>query len=801
GRIKGEEAKYFKDNIYKIASPVVVCMLQKMSGGESVDVGAGEARLTAKRAEFDEKKNKVSLFDSVRFAGPDFEVVSDRVVFNTRDRLIKSETQITMRRFRVGPKGNKQVAMKITGLGMRADLTSQKVEILDDARAELLNVSEDFLADSSPVSEDEQPDAERRVIIEGEGAMTYDHHTHTVEFHEKVNVDASEKRLKTNHLTIILDKSDGKDKFQVTRIVADGDVVFEFPGQTAVGDKMVWENVYQECTLTGDPGELRTPNFRITGKQLSFYRLRSRFQVQGAGQLNWAPKTPKDDKKHGSEEGENGEGDDNSATPLKPDEPVTVTWKKIMTYDAGKEVAHFERDVRARQNGSGINCQKLHLTFGGAQKSIQEIKAEEDVRIDQQVEQEKRSFTCDVATWRATDGVVRLEGKKEKPVSVAFGSQRLTANTVVFDPRTNSLTCPTAGSLAFPESTDTDERAEPTQLLRVEWTKSMKYQRNSPPVAVFSGKVRAHRPGRILSALRIQVDFGEEQTVAKILATGDAELDVQGVREEEEGRKEKKETENADKNEKGNGVTKSVRRWKLNAEKLIGKPLENTLFAEGAGILKLFRENGANDTIAWEKSMMGDFAGSGGKFEGKVDARFGGNRLQCSELSMDFNEKRELRHISCKGGINFESAGKMLWSMQSSSAEAIFGSGGALSQVIAKEKVVVRDAERTLKADLLKLFFSEKDKDGESELSRAVATRGVKVSYEKKDIEARSEKLHYDGKRDLYTLIGTPAKLSKGGVIMTGDRIIMDRLSGRVSIPKGEQPAESTVKEGATSSE
>jgi len=152
----------------------------------------------------------------------------------------------------------------------------------------------------------------------------------------------------------------------------------------------------------------------------------------------------------------------------------------------------------------------------------------------------------------------------------------------------------------------------------------------------------------------------------------------------------------------------------------------------------------------------------------------------------------------CEENVRFTSPGESPWKMSGKSAEAIFAAGSVLNQVIARDNVEVVDAERTVKAQLLTLFFEE-GKDGKgSSLSRAAAKKDVSVHYGgDKKIDATADDLLWDVASGLYTLLGSPATVSQGGFGTKGEKILIDRKNGRVTVPAGKTPATTTVEGGA----
>jgi lipopolysaccharide export system protein LptA len=181
------------------------------------------------------------------------------------------------------------------------------------------------------------------------------------------------------------------------------------------------------------------------------------------------------------------------------------------------------------------------------------------------------------------------------------------------------------------------------------------------------------------------------------------------------------------------------------------------------------------------------------RFVGEVDARFSGSTLKSKKLRLDVDKNRQLRHLYSEDDVRFSSTGDKPWHLNSARLEAIFAPGGALRQVIAKDKVRVRDATRRLNSQLFQLFFTPNKKTGKAELSQALAQKDVEVQYPDKKITASGEKLKWPVDGNYYELTGKPARFTQQNYALEGDTIKFDRATGHVSQPEGESPAKTSV--------
>jgi len=228
----------------------------------------------------------------------------------------------------------------------------------------------------------------------------------------------------------------------------------------------------------------------------------------------------------------------------------------------------------------------------------------------------------------------------------------------------------------------------------------------------------------------------------------------------------------------------------------VAEPPKNLLLAPTPGQLEVLGPGQPGDSIRWAGQMRADFQQGTAQFERGVEARFSGSAVRCERLRLEFNEGQELRHVNAEGQVQLVSAGENAWRLSAAAAEAVFAPGSVLSQVIAKGGVEVEDARRSLQAQLLTLFFEAEPGKEQAVLSRARASGHVSVRYAGEGgLEASCEELLWDTATDRYRLSGRPARLRQGAISTGGDTIIIDRGSGKWTIPRGSRPASTEVRE------
>jgi len=792
--IEGESAVLADDGVYTIVSPKVLSVVRSSELPSNGDEGY-EVRLTAKGAVFDEQRATLLLYNSVKVEGEDFELVTDNSTYAPRERSVKSSAAVQMKRYRLGPDQQKTLAMTVTGRGLDVDLTLRRMVIPLEPRARLLDVSEDFMASGMPL---EAAAGSQEVLITADGSMTYEHALNKVIFRDNVVVTSADKTLKAERLEIVLGTTEGAERLRVTRIEASGDVVLDSPQQTARGQRLIWEDVTQAGALTGAPASLITSDFELRGGSLTFVRLRDRFQADGPGTLVWSAPAGAAAPPQGDQNAP--EGTLVAPISLAADEPVEVSWQGGMSYNAGNRTAAFTDAVRATQQGTKLSCDVLELEFDSENQRLKQALARGNVRVTE-AGNAARTVLCDRALWNPGAGTVGLSSEPGRVVAVVSGGERLVTTSCVFHPEQGTFECSEPGRIAISGArvSAEDQVAEPIQ---VSWRDSMRYVPGPERYAEFHGDVEASQPGRTVSAQSIRVDFDEDMRAVKVTASAGAVMEVHRRPEPEAAGEQRPAPAPAAEGPWGvgaltiPGLEQEATDWRLSSDVLVAEPPRDLLYAPEAGRLELLHEDREPDTIRWREEMAVDFRDNFARFEGAVEASFSGSTLLCDSLRLDFNEARELRHVNAEGNMRFRSGGEDPWELGGASAEAMFAPGSVLDQVMAKKDVVVRDAERTLRAQLLKLFFEDNSDEGQPVLSRVVATGGVSVQYAGEDgLKAVCDELNWDAVSNKYRLFGKPATVQTGSLSTNGWEITVDRLSGRMKVIRGDQPAGTQVRE------
>jgi len=804
--IQGERATAKQDKFFLIEKPVVTSLTGKVSGAEMGNVSVKNARLSAERAEFDEAKGVLHLLDRVKAEGEDFEAFTENVTYTTAERAVTGDAPVELKRFRLAPDGSRHLSVHVTGEGLAGDLTLRNVLIKRKPVATLMDVSSDFLQTAPTgiaAAEVRGPAEASNLVVICDGPMTYQHLAKKVQFENNVTCTYGDITVTSDRLEVLADNDQKAEKLQVTSITAEGNVVFTRLEQVARGERLVWQNLTQAGILTGEPASLSRPDLEVTTPRLTFFKVDMRFTGEGEGELTRrqaeSAATPAQQEAASADMRE-----PIAPIPLKPGGTIRVTWNKSMRYDATEKTAVFAGQVEAKQEGDTLNCEELRLRFGQDEQggdALDLVTATGNVRGTQTLAGERRTVQCDQAVWRAKEGLVELQASEGGTVTVLSEGQRLVAPKALFKPDSSLLSCEGAGELALAAKTGEgpDQQAEP---IRVEWERGMVFQGVGQRFAEFEGGVQAYRPGEKIMGDKVRVDFDEQMNPLKIISTGNAVLEVQrdqagpaveagpgaGARPSED----RALTEGVFEVPQFDGA---VTQWRISGEVLVGEPAAHVLSSPGPGLLEVMRQGEQGDRLRWSKSMRVDMGSGFALFEGEVKGRFSDATLACDkELRLDFDQARQLRYIDARGRVDFQAVGPSPWRLKAQRAEATFAAQSVLSQVIAHQDVLVSDRQSTVQAQLLHLYFSPSQEEGQIELDRANATTDVVVNYAgETPLQATCDELDWDKGSDEYVLRGNPARISKQGQSLQGGIVYVNPKDGTARVLKSDVPATTSV--------
>ena len=799
--IKGKEALKQKKT-YKIVAPLLLSKVTKSDAGKGkLDVQLNEVRLRAERATWLEGEGIVHLYDHVKAEGEDFDISTQDVTYKINDRMLVSHSPITLRKYRTDSSGRKSLAMRITGDGLSVDLTMQKVVIQKDPVARLYDVSEDFLAgDADQGSGKDLSDA----VVTAEKELTYEHASGDVTFSGAVKAVFGNKELRCEKLVLNVGENQKDGTMDITEITAQGDVRFEYGNEIAQGHKLVWKTVTQNCVLTGDEASVRTPEFRMTGKRLSFFRLNSRFQAKGAGQLHWIPPRSAAEMKV-QESSADSERESLSRVPaFQKDAPVRISWQKAMTYDKAERRALFDGDIEVEQANTRMEGDTLNIAFSPEEGQLQEVSAQGNVRLTQDVKKGRRNFSCHRVVWNAKDKTVTLKEADDKNVKISGMGQELTAPEITFYAGKDKIHCPAAGSMAI-KGVGTEGESDGAGTITVKWHKSMDFERSSNAIAVFQGGVTARRGAHQISGERLTVNFNQDTKPTRIVVSGDGAMravtDGKAKTEPAKPQNQTNKGQNEDYAESVKALSSGLAGmgggssgWELLCPEFALELEKNSIAASRGGTLN-FTEKDNQNSIRWSTKMKVSGDEKFAYFEGGVNARMSGAFLQSESLRVEFDGKGELRDTKAEGNVVFSAREHGGWKMKCSTCEAFFVGDSALRQIVARDEVEVTGDNIGVDADQLQLFFKEMGPDNELTRTRAIARRNVVVRHRGKDeLQATGDLLVWSREDDRYVLVGDPyAEVSRGDVKIRNEKIIMDGKNMSLSAPKGGTPVETEV--------
>jgi len=792
--VQGEKAIVNeRARLYDILRPVVDILASTESEGP-LDVRLGAVRVTAQRAEYDEKNSVVRLFDDVVAAGEDFGIEAARIVFKVSERTLTSDTDVRLHKDRTDEAGGTSAAMVVTGKGLSADLILRKMTIDSDVRATLFGVSEDFLAagTESVVGTEEAGD----VVIISDGRLLYEHIARKVTFFDNVVATFGGRELRCDKLAILLGQTKGKDSVEVTDIVAEGHVCLTYEGQVTTGSRLVWRNVTQMGELSGDPAKLTTPEFEVAGQQLTFYRVNNRFQADAAGMLMWKAQNDGAPDEQAVAESAQSFG----PIHLSKREPLSVTWQNSMSYDAPSHLALFKGRVTVQQEESQLSADELDIEFDPATGAVQRLEARGAVGVRDQLSGTAREALCDTLIWDAKEDSVGLVAAEGKTVNVVAGRQSILSPRVVFHNASQTLECPAAGRVIVSPAHRPDAPEDSSPSITVEWDRMMHFTQDASPVAMFAGKVRATRGEQEMRAESLRVSFDADMNPLTMEATDGAVIDVRATEGGPLAVAAEEPALAGGAGSEGTGVppvpTLRGDRWRLAAEALTLDVQQEVLTSETPGELTVFEADLATTSITWQKAISLDLASNSADFSGDVKTQMSGADLQSEDLRLYFDADLRLRHVTATGNAHFVAEqGAATWELQADSTEAAFGAGNEPKQVIARGNVEASGQQHSITAERLFLFLEEEADAPGPVVSRAVAERNVRVRYaEEQPLLAGGDRLEWNRSTDTYVLTGEPqAFMRKGGLEVRNEEIRVRRSTGEVSLPPGARPTQTIV--------
>ncbi len=771
GAASGEVA-VLRNGVFYVTKPLLDMLLK------GVQVNADDGEL-------DEGQGVYVLYGNVTARGEDFAMSTSNVRVDWKQQSLSSEDEVVIEKLRTDDDDNAVPALRVTGKGLRFDLATKTMTILQDGHARLFNVADDFLAAElvQTPGEDRTSGEEqtREVVISSRGKMIYEHIARKVTFNDAVRAVSAGKELECDELTIQLGgAAEDEQDLAVTEIAAVGHVRLSLAGQVARGDAFRWRNLTQGGELPGDPAVTTTPDFQITGRSAELHRVNVRFDVKGAGLLVWggsAEAAPKDGPADGEATWNMG------PALLDPGAPVKVTWEDSMTYTQATGAAAFGGGVVVSQHRRTLECEQLELAFGTDPQRLGSVKAVGDVAVRDSrsdVNGDGHDVDCERLEWDAELDTVLLVAREGEEVRIAMKNYTIRSPRVLIDNGAGTLECPTAGQLVVKPSAGAEDGERPA--VDVTWQDKMHFAQRPVPVALFRGSVVAMQGNQLIGGDTLDVTFSAELKPIRLDAAGDAVLEF--VSEEPEP-----EREPAGEPEPATGRVPTVEggHWLMACDALTILPAEERVICKSPGVLKVLNEGSPTGDIRWGESAALAMRDGRADFLGAVEAELSGSLLKSNSLTLMFDETRKLRHIRAEGDVFFAQQTEGAWEMRSGWAEAVFGGGNELREIIAREDVEVRDGERQLTSTILQLVRKTDPQEGKSVIDRAVAQGQVHLTYDRRDhVEAGGDRLEWNSGDDTYVLTGDPtAYARRGRQMMRHTEIHVNRTTGEMDFPPG----------------
>jgi len=799
--ITGEKAvkrgKNEADEVYDIDQALIVS--EMLSGGESTDEGATlrKLRISALKALYRIADSEVQLYEDVQASSEGLTIATERVKFIGSKRMLVSESPLVMQAHRVDASGQKVLAMEVTGTAFEVDLALKMMMIERDVRTTMFNVSDDFLAGglSAAVSEKTSSD----LIITCSGHLSYDHMDRRIVFADNVKAVLGGRSLLCDNLAVTLARSENGNGLGVTGIVAAGAVTFQYEEQVATGDRMEWGSITQECVLTGEDAKLQTPDFKMRGATLKFFRLNSRFTCEGPGRLDWTAPEKTDATETDAEASapEQGASAPLFALSMEDAKNLAFSWEEEMKYNTMAGTVQFRGAVKVAQNSQSLRADVLHAGLSEDGQGLDFLTAQGGVVLRQESPDRVTEASCQTLNWEKTRPQIDLVGGEQQPVRISSPPHWLESNRVLLNQKTGALECPEAGELKMTSGTG-DGQGDAPESVAVRWQERMRYSGDGEPTAYFRGGVQATRTGQTVSCNELDVSFDVDQNPAKIVARGDVVVEIQSGGTEIPGLlgvngNASEQDDSADPSDGSAGADGGL--WRVQSDILEWLTGTDYMSCPAPGVLTLIKAGKEDSSITWKTKMVVDSENSFVYFEGDVEAGFGGATLQSGELRLDFDRQKRLSHIYAEANVNFRTGANQGWAVTSDSAEAVFVSDGILKQVVARGQVQVEDEQLTLACDQLQLFLELPEGARQPLMTRAVAEGHVQVDFAGKEtVQARGDRLEYRRATGVYELTGDPfAWAKRGNVEGKVEKVLYNAKTGALMSPKGKRPATMTV--------
>jgi lipopolysaccharide export system protein LptA len=786
-RIAGPQATHSQvTRIWQILEPVLTLDADPAGTPEGVDLQFRKVRVTAKTCVLDKDRGTAELSGGVTASGEDFHITTEHVVFRAADRSLSSDSHVYMRKDRTRGGPGAEAALTLQGNGARLDAGLSNLSILSGVEACLHDVSQDFLDGVVQQTEEEGPSD---VTITSAGPMTYEHLARKITFSDDVVVVLGGKRLECNQLQVTFGQDNQTGELEVTGIHATTRVSLSYADQTLEGDVLKWRNITQTGSLMGTPASVETPEFRLSGQQVSFYRLNSRFDCNGPGRL--VRKAP--------EEPASGEAAQVGAqvwrvTPFRVsgDTPVTISWRDSMSYDVVGRLAIFRGEVQVEQDSLVLTCDQIEAGFGETPGDVGRVLARGSVLLTDHVQGAGRTVACHELVWDAAGNEVELVALDGGNVTVDAGRQLLEAPRVVFDNTSGFLRCPAPGRLEL-LAKPTNGAAGPEEDLPVEvrWGEAMEFRQHPEAVATFTGAVVATADRESITADSLRVELGPDMAVEALLASGQVSVEIRPQRPPSEHPHAPVEPAEP-RDPFGIAGMGTSDRWVLTCGELLARPSGQVMTCGTPGELAAFGESGEpSGAIRWQNEASIDWKELRADFRGQVQAEAPGGTVSSDAAVLTFSQDGRLRHIRCDGSVRFSGAegGREL---KSQSAEAVFVGDSTLRQFIARGDVEITDSKHALCAQRVVLYLDEPGGAGEPVVTQAVAQESVWLWYQADErLEAGGDRAEWDGATDTYVLTGEPYayfQRQEGGktIRVQNWKITLEAGARKVVLPPGE---------------
>jgi len=340
-----------------------------------------------------------------------------------------------------------------------------------------------------------------------QGSMHYDPEKKCAIFEKDVVAKQGLSTISSQYLEVFIKKSKGmqgekEERTSIERLRAQNEVRIVEADRRVKGDEFVYDRNNDTTAVGAKRGEAEVIRGTdvLRGERISFDQERDILVCRGKGYLKIVPK-------EGGPEGQEDKG------------VIEIWWSDGMTMENKSDRAHFEGEVRVKQEEATIEADRLEVLFADEKgtRGIREVKAFGNVH------------TLDVKRETWSSQMIHRPGELSdfhgEPARVKQGTETLSAERLVFQEKEEAVDAFGPGELIIEE-----KPASPSEKPRrttAKWKEKMFYRGREHKAELFGDVDVVQEEVRLLSQhLVAYFDEKGPRRIRKAVATGKKNGDV-----------------------------------------------------------------------------------------------------------------------------------------------------------------------------------------------------------------------------------------------------------------------------------